>query len=105
MGACANQLSETCAPPLTRDDTMSIVAAVIAAAVLAQPGQGVRQFVAVPDSVVALTNVRVIDGTGAAAKAGQTIVMRGGTIHTIGATGQVTIPAGARTLDLAGRTV
>ena len=84
---------------------MSIVAAVIAAAVLVQPGQGVRQFVAVPDSVVALTNVRVIDGTGAAAKAGQTIVMRGGTIQAVGATSQVSVPAGARTLDLAGRTV
>jgi imidazolonepropionase-like amidohydrolase len=84
---------------------MSIVAAVIAAAVLVQPGQGVRQFVAVPDSVVALTNVRVIDGTGAAVKAGQTIVMRGGTIQAVGATSQVSIPAGARTLDLAGRTV
>ena len=78
----------------------------LAAAVLVQqPGQGIRQFVSVPDSVVALTNVRVIDGTGAAARDGQTIVLRGGVIQAVGRTGQVAIPAGARTMDLAGRTV
>ena len=62
-------------------------------------------FISVPDSVVALTNVTVIDGTGAAPKRQQTIVMKGGVIQAVGATGQVTVPAGARTMDLAGRTV
>ena len=70
-----------------------------------QPNQGARQFISVSDSVVALTNVRVIDGTGAAARDGQTIVMKGGVIQSIGGGGQVTVPAGARTMDLAGRTV
>ena len=47
----------------------------------------------------------MIDGTGAAPRTDQTIVMKGGVIQAVGGTGQVTIPAGARTLDLAGRTV
>jgi imidazolonepropionase-like amidohydrolase len=76
-----------------------------ASLVVQQPGQGIRQFVAVSDSVVALTNVRVIDGTGAAARDGQTIVLKGGVIQAVGRTGQVTVPAGARTMDLAGRSV
>src|SRR5690348_12240754 len=70
-----------------------------------QPNQGVRQFVSVADSIVALTNVRVIDGTGSAAKAGQTIVMTGGTIVSVGDASSAKIPAGARTIDLSGRTV
>src|SRR5690349_23066648 len=70
-----------------------------------QPNQGVSQFVSVADSMVALTNVRVIDGTGSAAKAGQTIVMKGGTIVSVGDAASAKIPAGARTMDLAGRTV
>jgi len=70
-----------------------------------QPNQGARQFISVSDSVVALTNARVIDGTGAAARDGQTIVMKGGVIQAVGGSAQVTVPAGARTMDLAGRTV
>jgi enamidase len=62
-------------------------------------------FVSVSDAVVALTNVTVIDGTGAAPKRQQTIVLKGGVIQAVGATGQVTVPAGARTMDLAGRSV
>src|SRR6476620_7308878 len=78
----------------------------LAIALLAQqPNQGVRQFVSVADSIVALINVRVIDGTGAAARAGQTIVMKGGTIVSVGDAASAKIPAGARTMDLSGRTV
>jgi enamidase len=79
---------------------------VVAAALLTQqPNQGVRQFVTVSDSVVALTNVRVIDGTGAAPRTGQTVVMKGGVIQSIGDAASAKIPAGARTMDLTGRTV
>ena len=77
----------------------------IAAALLAQPGPGIRQFIAVSDSIVALTNVRVIDGTGAPARTGQTLVLKGGVIQAVGNVSQVTVPPGARTLDLDGRTV
>ena len=78
---------------------------VLATLLAQQPGQGVRQFISVADSVVALTNVRVIDGTGAPPRAGQTIVIRGPTILSVGDAATAKIPAGARTLDLAGRSV
>jgi enamidase len=77
----------------------------IVALLAQQPNQGVRQFVSVSDSIVALTNVRVIDGTGSAPRAGQTIVMRGGTILSVGDAASAKVPTGARTMDLSGRTV
>jgi len=76
-----------------------------AIALLVQQPQGARQFVAVSDSIIALTNVRVIDGTGAAARAGLTIVIKGSTIQSVGDAASARIPAGARTIDLTGRTV
>ena len=69
---------------------------------LAQP---LRAYVTVNDPVVALTNVRLIDGTGTPAKTGQTVVIQGEKITAVGATGSVNVPAGARTIDLAGKTV
>lgn len=66
---------------------------------------GVRQYVRVDTSVVVLTHVRVIDGTGTAARANQTLVIRDGTIAALGDDGQVTVPGGALVLDLAGRSV
>jgi enamidase len=77
----------------------------VAVALAQQPNQGVRQFVSVSDSVVALTNVRVIDGTGSPARQAQTIVMKGGTIVSVGDAATAKVPAGARTMDLSGRTV
>jgi imidazolonepropionase-like amidohydrolase len=67
--------------------------------------QNVRQYVRVDTSVVALTNVRVIDGTGSPARANQTIVIRDGTIAAVGDAGSVQVPAGAQVIDLPGRSV
>ena len=78
---------------------------VVATLLAQQPPQGARQFVSVTDSVVALTNVTVIDGTGAAARSGQTIVLKGGTILSVGDAASAKIPPGARTMDMSGRTV
>jgi len=64
-----------------------------------------RQYIAVDTTVVALINARVIDGTGAPARAEQTLIIRDGRIAALGATGSVAIPAGARTIDLAGKSV
>jgi imidazolonepropionase-like amidohydrolase len=55
--------------------------------------------------LIALTNVRVIDGTGAPAKELQSIVIKDGNIAEIGDAAKVAVPAGATTLDLAGKTV
>jgi imidazolonepropionase-like amidohydrolase len=65
----------------------------------------VREYVTVNEPVVALTNVRVIDGTGAPPKTGQTLVIRNGSIAAVGDAASVAVPEGARVMDLAGRTV
>jgi imidazolonepropionase-like amidohydrolase len=72
-----------------------------------RPGLSVqaRQFVAIDTAVVALTNVRVIDGTGAPARERQTLVVRDGRIDAIGAADQLPVPAGARVIDLTGKSV
>lgn len=64
-----------------------------------------RQFIAINAPVVALTHVRVVDGTGAAPADDQTIVIRDGKIAAVGRFGSVTVPAGAQVMDLAGHTV
>jgi imidazolonepropionase-like amidohydrolase len=65
----------------------------------------VRSFVSVDDSVIALVGARVIDGTGAGAKADQTIIIANGVIRVVGDRGATPVPAGAKTIDLAGRSV
>jgi imidazolonepropionase-like amidohydrolase len=66
---------------------------------------GVRPFVAVDSPVVALTHVRVIDGTGGAVHEDRTIIINQGQIHTVGPSSQITLPADAKVMDLAGKTV
>ena len=55
--------------------------------------------------VIALTNARVIDGTGGPARPGQTILLRDGLIAAVGDSSAVTVPAGTITVDLTGKTV
>lgn len=62
-------------------------------------------FIKVQAPVVALTHVRVIDGTGAAARTDQTVVLRDGNIAAVGAAASVTPPAGATIIDLTGKSV
>ena len=82
-----------------------VVAVAQSAAQRAPIGDAVREFVAVDAPVVALTNARVIDGTGAPVRSGQTIVVVNGAIEAIGASATTTVPSGARILDLAGKSV
>ena len=58
--------------------------------------------IVVTDSVVALVGVTVIDGTGAAPRPGQTVVLAGGRIRAMGPSASVTVPAGAKVLDRPG---
>jgi len=89
--------------------TRSLVLAMgfIAAPAAAQRtlGPQVRPFVRTDAAVIALTGVRVIDGTGAPAIAGQTVILRDGLIAWVGDGASAGIPAGAEIIDLAGRTV
>lgn len=64
-----------------------------------------RTYASVDAPVVAITNARVIDGTGAAPRNGQTIVIEGEKIIAVGPTAQVTAPVGARVIDATGHTV
>jgi imidazolonepropionase-like amidohydrolase len=92
---------------------MKLLAAVMTAiATAASVGQGppalsptVKQFVRTSAPVIALTNVRVIDGTGQPARDKQTLILRNGTIAEIGDAGRVMTPAGAEVIDLSGRSV
>src|SRR5438093_5646497 len=88
----------------------SIAATLVAASasLLAQPPQfsnAVRNFIKVDAPVVALTNVLVIDGTGAAPRERQTIIVRDGLIADIGDAARVKAPEGATMVDLTGKSV
>lgn len=66
---------------------------------------GVRQYVRVDTALLALTNVRIIDGTGAPARENQTLVLRDGKIESLGSAAAARIPSGALVMDLAGKSV
>ncbi len=66
---------------------------------------GVREYITVDTSLVALTHVLLVDGTGAAPKSDQTIVIRAGKIAAVGPAASVQVPAGARVMDMKGSTV
>jgi imidazolonepropionase-like amidohydrolase len=57
------------------------------------------------DSIIVLKNVRIVDGTGASIKHDQTLIIRNGKITEIGVSSHVTVPAGAKVIDLSGHTV
>ena len=62
------------------------------------------EFIAINDPVIALTHVRVIDGTGSPAREDQTIIIDSGRIAAIGPAKEVSVPASAKSLDLSGHT-
>ncbi len=64
----------------------------------------VQPFVKVNAPVVVLTHARVIDGTGAAARQDQTIILSKGKIESVGA-GSDSVPQNAQVLDLHGYSV
>jgi len=66
--------------------------------------QVTQEFVSVQAPIVALQHVRVIDGTGVAAVPDQTIVIESGVIKAIGPSASTQTPAGARVLDMTGKT-
>jgi imidazolonepropionase-like amidohydrolase len=95
---------------LTAAPTLLLAAALPLAAQQAQQAgrtlsPNVRRFVSVDAPVVALTNVRVVDGTGAPPAENQTIVIQGDKIAAVGPSSSVKAPQGAQVLDLAGHTV
>ena len=82
-----------------------LIPVALAAQAVATLSPDVRQYVTVPETTVALTNVRIVDGTGAAPVEGRTIVLQNGKIASVTAVADAKVPAGARVIDLAGHTV
>ena len=56
-------------------------------------------------AATALTNARVIDGTGGAPLEQATVVISNGTIEAVGVASAVTIPEGATVVDMTGKTI
>ncbi|HEX9166074.1 MAG TPA: hypothetical protein VF862_09195, partial [Gemmatimonadales bacterium] len=90
--------------------------AALAAAILMLPPQAeaqrfasltpsVREFVAVPEGLFAITGVRLMDGTGSPARENMTVVVRDGRIAAVGPSASVQPPAGARIIDGRGHTL
>jgi hypothetical protein len=70
-----------------------------------QPASTLASFIKVQAPVIALVHARLIDGSGAAAREDQTIVIRDGNIAAIGDAARTTPPAGATLVDLTGKSV
>lgn len=81
--------------------TFAAILLLCSSSVFAQPSKDVAPFIRYDQPLIALTHVRVIDGTGAAAKSDQTIVIRNGKIESIGGA----VPQGAQVIDLTGHSV
>ena len=64
-----------------------------------------RAFVKVDAPIVALTHVRVVDGTGAARRDDQTVLIRNSKIESVGDASTAKVPTDAQLLDLHGYTV
>jgi enamidase len=78
-----------------------------ATAAIARPdlSDETKKFVSVDAPVVAITHVTVVDGTGAPAKADQTIIIEGDKISAAGPYVSTQVPAGAQIIDATGKTV
>ncbi len=67
--------------------------------------QQVKKFITVDSSLVAITNVSIIDGTGAPEKSNQTIVIKNGIIDAVGDSDSIKIPENALAIDGTNKTV
>ena len=85
---------------------LALASASNAAPVLVSPpelGPDVQQFVQVPAGKIAITHLRIVDGTGAAAVEDQTLLIDGTQIAAVQAA-SAPVPAGYRTIDGSGET-
>jgi hypothetical protein len=86
-----------------------LVAVVVPVALAAQASSAlspaVQPYVSVPDARIALTHVRVVDGTGKPPLEDQTVVIENGKITLVAPAASARVPEGARTIDLVGHTV
>lgn len=64
--------------------------------------EDLRGFVRVDDPVIALTHVRVIDGTGAMPAEDQTVIIKNGRIASVQSSSKISVSADAKVLDMSG---
>lgn len=84
---------------------LALVVGVAHAQTRLQPNDNVMQFVGVDESVVVLQHVTLIDGNGGEALRDQSVVVTDGRISAVGASSEVSVPSGARVMDLTGHTL
>lgn len=65
----------------------------------------VKRFITVNENIVAITNVTIIDGTGAAPKKNQTVILNKDQIQEVGTFSKTKVPEGAKVIDGTGKTV
>lgn len=68
-------------------------------------GPRVQPFIKTQAKVIAFQNALLIDGTGAPAQAGQTVLIRDGLIEEVGSVKEIAIPEGAEVIDMSGKTL
>jgi imidazolonepropionase-like amidohydrolase len=91
---------------MRKSDFIFICAALTAVTGSAQTlSPQVKTFVQVDSPLVALTHVRVIDGTGAPAREDQTIILSKGKIESVADAASANVPKDAQALDLHGYSV
>ncbi len=98
----------TVARALARIYAIACVVLSVTVSLIAQRGpigDSIKAYVSVDAAVVALTNVRVIDGTGAPARERQTIILKDGVIAEVGNAARVAAPTGATVMDLTGKSI
>jgi imidazolonepropionase-like amidohydrolase len=71
----------------------------------APQGGGQDQFISVQGADIAITGVKIIDGTGAPPRDNQTVLIHDGRIAQVGDTASLQVPAGATMVDGAGHTL
>ncbi len=79
------------------------VALLLAALVVFSTSVGSRHAAAPSNGILVFTHLTVIDGSGAAPRAGQTVVIKGGRIAAIGHAGDVAVPESAQVVDARGK--
>ncbi|HEX2667192.1 MAG TPA: amidohydrolase family protein [Gammaproteobacteria bacterium] len=84
---------------------LACIACVAQAAPYMQPRTTAEPFLAHPGPSLALTGATLIDGTGAPARRGMTVVIQGQRIQAVGPDGTLNIPADAEKVALDGKTL
>jgi imidazolonepropionase-like amidohydrolase len=67
--------------------------------------KAVKDFIKIDTPVIALTDVKIIDGTGNPSKTHQTVIIRNGIIEKVGDDSKVDLPKDAQVIDCTGKTI